>query len=200
LAKIPYNKIMQRLASRRRLGFTLLEIMIVLVLVALMARLAIPQMQISQYRVDGAMRTVQAALQQAERGAVQRQMEVAVSFDTANKRVRVHFDVNNNRAIDAGEDALWRPLEEGNRFATPPLGVTGTSVGSFLVGTSITISPDGYPTVYYHRDGAASTGLEVYIRSSSSDMNDFRALVVTQATGRVDLYRYGSNVWRPASM
>jgi prepilin-type N-terminal cleavage/methylation domain-containing protein len=182
-----------------RAGFTLLEIMIVMVMIAIVARMALPRMQISQYRADGAMRTVQSVLMQAERGAVQRQMEVAVSFDTTKRRLRVHYDVNGNRVIDTGEESKWTPLEEGNRFAAPPTGVNGTG-GSFLVSTSIPTSPDGYPTIYYHRDGAASSNFEVYLRSSSSLTSDFRALVVTQATGRVELYRYTGSAWRKSGL
>jgi len=177
-----------------RTGFTLLEIMIVLVLIAIVSGIALPKLQISQYRVDGAMRTLQGALQQAERGAVQRQVEVAVSFDTANKRVRIHYDLNRNHIVDAGEDVVWKPLEEGNHFAAPPAGITGPA-GMFLTGQSLSTSPEGFPTVYYHRDGAASTSYQLFLQSSSTNTNDFRGLVVTQATGRVELYRYGNGTW-----
>jgi prepilin-type N-terminal cleavage/methylation domain-containing protein len=188
-----------RARPNHRSGFTLIEIMIVMVMIAIVAGIALPKMQVTQYKVDGAMRVAQATLQQAERGAVQRQMEVAVSFDTAKKRIRVHYDFNSNDAIDSGEEVMWKPLEEGNRFATPPRGVS-MSAGSFIVGNAISTSPDGYPTVYYHRDGAASTNYELFIRSSSNSVDDFRALVVTQATGRVDLFRYGAGAWQRAGM
>lgn len=179
----------------RRNGFTLLEIMIVVCIIAIMTTIALPRMNITQWKVDGAMRIVQGVLQQAERNAIQRQMEVGVSFDAVNNRVRIHYDQNDNHAIDAGEETFWHSLEEGNRFATPPVGVSG-AVGSFIAGNTITTSSDGYPTVYYHRDGAASTAFEVYLRSSSNNVNDFRALVVTQATGRVDIFKYGTTWFR----
>jgi Tfp pilus assembly protein FimT len=175
-----------------------MEIMIVLVLIAIVTSIALPRVNISQWKVDGAMRIVQGALQQAERGAIQRQMEVVVSFDATKNRIRVHYDQNQNHVIDAGEETSWYPLQEGNRFAVPSAGVNG-SASSYVNGAKVSTSADGYPTVYYHRDGAVSTAFEVYLRSSSNSLNDFRALVVTQATGRVELYRYGTS-WFRASM
>ncbi|MGI8548159.1 MAG: hypothetical protein ACR2M1_12650, partial [Gemmatimonadaceae bacterium] len=56
-------------------------------------------------------------------------------------------------------------------------------------------SRDGFPTVYYHRDGALSSELELYLRSSTPDLKDFRAMHVRQATGRVQLYRYNGTAW-----
>jgi len=179
-----------------RPGYTLLEILIVLVLVAVIGRIAIPRVSLSRFRADGAMRVAQAVLQQAERNAVQRQTDVMVSFDTVGGRVRMVYDVNNNHLVDAGEEVHWKSLEEGNRFAVPRIGVNG-AVAKSIVGNNIATSADGYPTVYYHRDGASSSGIEAYLRSSTAaDSNGFRALVVTQATGRVDLYRSGDGQWR----
>jgi type II secretory pathway pseudopilin PulG len=183
-----------------RSGYTLIQVMIVLVLIAIIGSITLPKISMSRYRADGAMRVVQSVLQQAERGAVQRQMEVIVSFDTAGQRVRLAYDANGNHLVDAGEEVHWKPLEEGSRFAVPSIGVNG-AVGTSITGSNISKSAEGYPTIYYHRDGASSSSAEVYLRSSTStDSNGFRALLVTQATGRVDLYRYGSGIWQRAGM
>jgi len=184
--------------SGPRPGFTLLEIMIVLVMIGILGGLAIPRLNTGRFKVDAAMHVAQAALQQAERSAIQRQTNVIASFDIANNRIRIHNDVNNNGTIDAGETTRWMTLEDGVRFATPPKGLTSGSVASPVTGNNIKTSADGFPMITYRRDGAASSSAEIYMRSSSTDTNDFRVLTVTQSTGRVDLYRYGIGVWRKA--
>lgn len=181
-----------------RVGFTLIEMMIVVTLIGIVSAIAIPRIRASGYKADAGMRTVQGALQQAQRSAIVRQTDVMVSFDTLGGRIRTVFDVNNNHVYDAGEELHWRPLEDGDRFGTPPKGVQLTA-GAAVAGNSLS-SRDGFPTVYYHRDGAVSSELEVYVRSSSPDSRDFRALHVRQATGRVQLYRYDSTTWKGAGL
>ena len=178
-------------------GFTLIEVVIVLCIIAIVSTFALPRLGLSSYRVDSAMRLAQANLQQAERLAVQRQSDVMVSFDLINNRIRVLNDLNDNHVVDAGEDVRWRTLEDGTHFAVPPTGVNGT-VARAVTGANLSLSTDGYPTVYYRRDGASSTAYEMYMQSSSGDPNDFRALIVNQATGRVELYKYVGATWRQA--
>ena len=183
-----------------RPGFTMLEMMIVLMIIAIMAAIALPKVSLGRFRADGAMRVAQGVLQQAERAAVQRQVEIIVSFDTANGRVRLTYDANSNHLVDTGEESYWKSLQEGSRFATPPKGVNGT-VGASVVGSNLSKSAEGYPTIYYHRDGASSSSAEIYLRASSStDTSSFRALLITQATGRVDLYHYSGGVWQRTGM
>lgn len=188
----------QPMRSSRRSGFTLLEIMIVVSLMAIVGAMALPRLHISGFRADVGMRTLQATLQQAQRSAVVRQTEVMVGFDAAGNRVRIVFDANGNRSYDVGEEIHWRPLEDGVRFATPPAGVK-TAGGAPVVGSAI-VTRDNYPTVFYHRDGAMSSELEVFIRSGSADVRDFRALHVRQSTGRVQLYQYDGSAWRAVGL
>lgn len=181
-----------------RNGFTLLEMMIVFVLIAILGALAIPRIHTASYKADAAAHVAQAVMQQSERNAVQRQSNVVVSIDTVNQRLRTWNDVNNNFVVDDSEDVRWHSLEEGSRFAIAPKGVNGGTPASAVVSSNVKISADGYPSVIFRRDGAASSTIEVYLRSESSDTNDYRAIVVTQATGRVDMYRYGGGQWRKA--
>lgn len=182
-----------------RFGFTLFEVLVVLVIIAIVAGMAIPKMSTSGFRADASMRTVQAVLQQAQRSAIQRQSDIMVSFDLAGGRVRVVYDANNNHAIDGGEQVNWKPLEEGSLFATPPSAIRGT-VASPVAGDNLAVSGEGYPTVYYRRNGSASSTFTVYLRSATDRLTDFRALNVTQATGRVELFRLsGNNKWSRGS-
>jgi prepilin-type N-terminal cleavage/methylation domain-containing protein len=181
-----------------RAGFTLIEMLIVVSIAGILVTLALPLIRSAQFDADAGMRTVQIALQQAQRTAIVRQTDVMVSFDTTGRRIRVVYDANDNHQVDAGEPVRWTPLDDGTRLIVPPVGVQLTATAS-VVGNSIA-NRDNYPTVYYHRDGAVSSELEIYVSSHRMDKSDMRALHVRQATGRVQSYRYNGSTWIGAGL
>lgn len=175
-------------------GFTLFELLIAMVIISILATIALPKLNLHQFRIDAGVRSTQASLMQAERYAVQRQHDMIVSFDVAGKRVLLIDDLNNNAATDAGEKVLIRPLEDGIRFLAPPAAINGGTVAAVAGSKLITIA--GYPSIIFHRDGATSTDLQVYITSTRPDATDFKGLSVTQSTGHVDYYSYRSLSWK----
>lgn len=191
----PYFPSMQKSV---RAGFTLIETLIVVSIIGILAALAMPKLRAAPYDADAGMRTIQSALQQAQRIAIVRQTDVMVSFDTAHARVRIVYDANNNHQYDAGEEMHWKPLEKGDRFVIPPSGVQMAASAS-VVGSALA-TRDNFPTLYYHRDGAVSSELELYISSYRSAKGDIRALHVRQATGRVQVYRYNGSTWQGAGL
>lgn len=184
--------------TRRRAGYTLLEVMIVLVVMSIVGAMAFPRVGIGRYQADAGMRTVQGVLQQGARMAVMRQSDVMVSVDTVGQRLRVVLDANDNHQVDPGESVRWHPLEEGARFATPPAGVACAAAAP-VCGSNL-LQRDGMPTIVFRRDGAVSTDVELYLRARSANPDDFRALAVAEATGRVVLYRYGEGSWHRAGL
>jgi prepilin-type N-terminal cleavage/methylation domain-containing protein len=184
--------------SSRRNGFSAVELLIVCAIVGIFATLAYPRVNFTQFQVDSGARTVRVALQNAQRLAVTRQYDVVVSFDVANKRVRIVEDGNNNDIVDAGERVTYAALEDGVHFKVPPAGLSGP-VASSVNGSNLK-TVDGMPTIVFRRDGAASSDLEVYLASSKELTNDWRAIQVVQSTGRTDWYRYLNNLWKAGSI
>ena len=125
---------------------------------------------------------------------MQRQHDMIVSFDVPGKRVLLIDDQNNNGAADPTEKVLVRPLEDGVRFLAPPAAINAGAVAA-VAGAKLKDS-GGYPSIIFHRDGATSTDLQVYITSTRPDAIDFKALTVTQTTGHVNYYSYRTGSWK----
>lgn len=196
-ANVPPSGVTIRQPALRR-GFSAIELLIVCAIVGIFATLAYPRVNFTQFQVDSGARTVRVALQNAERLAVTRQYDVVVSFDVANKRLRVLEDGNDNDVVDNGERVTYAPLEDGVHFKKPPAGLSGPVSGAVIGSNIKTI--DGMPSVIFRRDGAASTDLEVYLASSKELPNDWRAIQVVQSTGRTDWFRYLSGLWKAGSI
>jgi prepilin-type N-terminal cleavage/methylation domain-containing protein len=175
-------------------GFSLIELLIVISIMSVLAAIALPKINLHQFRIDAGVRVVQGAMQQAERYAVQRQHDIIISFDVPGKRILIIDDQNNNAAADAGEKVMVRVLEDGVRFASPPAAIGGGAVAAVAGAGLVPIG--GYPSITFHRDGATSTALQVYITSTRPNATDFKALNVTQSTGHVDYYSYTTGTWK----
>lgn len=178
---------------RRRAGFTLLELTVVLIMVGIIAAMAVPRLNYEKYRADAAMRTVRTVLQGAQRNAIMRQTNVVIGFDLPNRQMLIVEDANNNCTLDSGERRTIRPLEEGAKFAVPATPYGG-GVSTAVSGPNVcTIA--GLPAIQFLRDGAASTDLDAYMTSSRGTAVDFRLVRVTMATGRADAYRFNGSTW-----
>jgi prepilin-type N-terminal cleavage/methylation domain-containing protein len=183
----------QKAQRQRPQGFSLIELLVVMIVISILAGIALPRVNLHQFRIDAGIRVVQSALQLSARFAVQKQHDVYVSFDVPGKRLLVVDDVNNSGTPDGGEKVQWRVLEDGVRFAAPPSAIGGNAIAP-VAGTNLK-TINGLPTIIFRRDGAASTDLQVYITSTRPDPGDFKALSVTRSTGHVAYYRYKAGNW-----
>ncbi|MHB1097685.1 MAG: pilus assembly FimT family protein [Gemmatimonadaceae bacterium] len=182
-------------ARTHRRGFSIIELLIVMVLLAILATMAIPRARTTTYRADAAALLARTLLQHAQRNAITRQSNVIVSFDTVYARLRLVEDYNNNDTLNTTDRVSFRRLEEGARFARPPMGrVGGASATSAVEGTALrTVS--ALPGVIFRRDGSASSDLELYLTMRTTVNTDYRALIVSPTTGRVDVYKWGGSSW-----
>jgi prepilin-type N-terminal cleavage/methylation domain-containing protein len=170
-------------------GYTIVELLMVVVIIGIVTASALPRLNTSGMRVDAAARDVRGTIQVAQRTAVMRQYDVIVSIDAPNNALRVVEDRNNNASIDNGERVRWVHLEPGNVFDTPPAGVNaaGGALSSMRLSQPRTIG--GLPSIIFRRHGAASSDAEIFIQGSGGRDTDFRAVTVVQATGRAEWYR-----------
>ena len=180
----------------RRSGFSLSELLIVLLIVSVLSVIIIPNIEIVRFRMDGAARGTVAALVAAQRQAVSRQHDVVVAFDTVNRSLRIHQDRDNDGTMDSGEPIRVVPFDEGVIFG---LGGAPALFGSASVAFSEI--QDGDPVVRFIRSGSASEEGHIYLTSErTADTGvypkDTRALKVDRATGRVTWYYYDPTEWK----
>jgi prepilin-type N-terminal cleavage/methylation domain-containing protein len=180
---------------RTRGGFTITELVVVLAMLAIVAAMGIPRMRTTRYKADAAAQLVRTLLQAAQRDAITRQSNVIVSVDTAASRLRIVQDYNNNDTLNTSDRVVYRRIEEGTHFAAPTMGrVGGVALSTAYAGSALrTVST--LPSVVFRRDGSASSDLELYLTLRTGVANEYRAVIVTPATGRVDVYRYSGTAW-----
>lgn len=182
-----------------RAAFTIVELIVVMAMLAILAAMGLPRLRTTGYKADAAAQLTRTLLQGAERDAIARQSDVIVSIDTANQRIRVVEDNDNNDVIDPADRVVFRGLEEGTRFAAPTMGrVGGGALADPFAGSALRVIA-GMPSIVFRRDGSASSDAEFYVALRTNVLNEYRAVLVAPATGRVDIYRYTGAVWTRAT-
>ena len=181
----------------RRSGFTVIELLIVLIILGIVAAIVAPRIDLGRYEVESAMRGAGVTLLTAQRQAVTRQHDVIVQFDQANQALRVHEDRDNDAAVDPGERVRGVPLGEHIVFGRGS--APARPIGADPITFTKTIG--GLPALVFRRNGSASQFGGFYLTSrralnSGSHAEDARCAEIEAATGRLSWYRYGPPVWR----
>ncbi len=175
-------------------GFTLVEILMVVALMGLVLAFAIPKVDFTTYRVNGAVRSVAGLIARAQRMAVTDQANVNVLFDAANNAIRIHEDANNDNVIQPAERVRSYPLGEGVIY-----GLGGAPARLYAAPIGFSKTQSGVLEIVFRRDGSASENGGFYITTTAAlnaaRPRDARSIEVTRATGRVDWYQYTASGW-----
>lgn len=175
------------MVRRNKAGFTMIELLIVVILVSLIAAFAAPRINLTRYKVEGGMMAVSSIMFGAQRMAVTKQHDIVVLFDEPNQMIYVHEDADNDGVRDAGERQRGYPLGEQVVFGLN--GATARPMGT----TAVTFTQvfQSLPAVVFHRVGSASEARGLYLTSRRANHpEDTRAIEVERSTGRVSWYRF----------
>jgi prepilin-type N-terminal cleavage/methylation domain-containing protein len=177
---------------RNTRGVTLSELLTVMTIVGITSAIALPKLDLPHYAIESAMRSVGTTLMAAQRDAVAAQHDVIVSFDSAGRALVIHYDKDNDGAVDAGERLRRVGLDDGVTFGRPSA-VTARSFG----GSAVNFQTVGsHPAIVFHRAGSASESGGFYLtsvratRAGANRPDDTRAIEFERATGRVEWFRY----------
>lgn len=183
---------------RRSAGFTLYELLFVMMILGVLVALARPHIDPQDHTVRNASQTVGSTLLMAQRLAVTGQHDVLVAFDTDAAMMRIHEDGDNDGEIDDSERVRHIEIDEiaFARGPTPPHPVIGADATSFAG------APDGLPALRFQRDGSVAEEGGLYLTTlraertgSAQYAEDTRAVVVERATGRASWFRYHDAEW-----
>lgn len=178
-----------------RVGFTFIEVLVVLMVMGILATLVLPHVPLGRYRMDSSVRGVALMLVAAQREAVKRQCDVIVSFDTSTGDVYVHEDTNGNGQVDPGERMRVRSLDGGVTFGrggAPPRAM-GTASITFAEREA------GRPAVTFYRNGSTNEQGGLYLTTKQAmanpgHENHARAIEIERATGRISWYYFNPSV------
>lgn len=136
---------MTTLRTRNRKGFTLLELMIVIMLIGIIAAIALPGFQgwMVKNRLNGAARQVMTELMETRSKAVSRNNRFRVFFIN-DHQYTILDDQNNNNVADTGESTLTRDIQTDyydvhfTATANPIFYPRGTAFGTTVTLTNVT--------------------------------------------------------------
>lgn len=194
---------------RERSGWTVIEMAITAGVIAILAAIALPNIDFQRLRMDSQMRVIQNQIMGAQIRSVQRNMPVLLTFFFTQGQFRIVEDSSADGLWQSSEKRYWRTLAEGMKFAIPPSTIDGASP-YYATGPGLTyINASGLlgtcsscPTLTLKPDGSSSGEVVVYVGSGQSTRKeDFRALQVSGSTSKVKIWRMMSDgTWKQSNM
>jgi len=170
-------------SRRGTAGFTLIEILVVLLVMALLLTFMLPSFlkTIQKQKLVGAAQQTAILLRLARLQAIKTATNTVVQIDTTKGTVTAFGDPNNNQTFDAGETMLGR--------VDLPKGVTFMAVSGF------TTPPTPAVAIFSSNGSVAAAGA---FRLQNNAGDQIEARVLTTTSGRVVLQKNdGTGNWLP---
>lgn len=183
----------------------MIELAIVLVVVAILTAIAIPNLDFTRYRLDAAAGTVQNMIVATQAQTVSKNYPYLLSLCFKLGQYRMVGDKNANGKVNTGESVTWRTLPENLKFVVPPKTIDGQSPW-YATGPGLSYLTGGgcggnNPTLTLYPNGSSSGDMVVYLGSGQTNRKqDYRAIQIYGSTSKVYLWRMNSaGVWQQAS-
>ena len=174
-------------------GFTLVELIYVMIIVTVLAGVALPLLDVSRFRLNSAVVETATELMAAQRSAVLRGHDVIVAIDQSGYRMRIHLDANNDRLIQPTE--TWKVMELGDGVTFARTGAPNLTASTSHV--TFTQKQGEYPAVTFHRNGGASEQGIIYLnaRGGGAQGENQRAVEVVRSTSKIKCWSYSTGIW-----
>jgi prepilin-type N-terminal cleavage/methylation domain-containing protein len=179
-------------------GFTLVEMLTGIAVLGILTTIAMGKIDVARYQVNATLQMLGTTMVAAQREAITKQHDMILTFDAANRVLRLAWDANSNAVIDGGERT--RVIELDDRVVFGRGGAPARAIGGNPINFNRVI--DGLPALIFHRNGSASGIGGFYLTTtraagsgSSAHANDTRAVEIVRATGRTEWYRYTGSSW-----
>jgi len=186
--------------ARPRAGFTLVEMLIVVVIIAITSAIALPKINVSRIRSKAAITTLGTTMLALQRDAIAKQHNVLVLIDSANARLRVVYDSTNDLRITAGERVRAVDLGEEIVFGRPTT-VTARPFGANAVNFVQQEATTNLPMIILYRNGSASEAGGLYLSTIKAmaglpgHQNETWSMEMIRATGRAEWMRWNAPGW-----
>jgi prepilin-type N-terminal cleavage/methylation domain-containing protein len=180
-------------------GFTLMELMVVLVMIGILMSLLAPKVGIDRWQARASAQAVGTTLLTAQRDAIVKQANVIVDLDATNNRLRVGYDSTGNGRLDANERSRGIAMADGTVFGRPA-DVPAMGFGGNAVNFTYIDATSGLPAIMFYRNGSAQEFGGLYITSLKA-LNAGRgagktwALSMNRATGRAEWSKWNGVSW-----
>ena len=174
-------------------GFTLVELLYVVILLSILAGFAAPFFNVSRFRMNSAVMEVTTELMAAQRYAVLRGHDVVVAIDEEEEWLRIHLDANNDGLMQEDENTRVAQLGDGVIFgrADGPTLTPSTQIVTF------TQLQGSLKALTFHRNGSASEAGVIYLTSTrAAQPNSNRAIEVIRSTAKVKCWSYSTGTWQ----
>ena len=192
--KTTMNGLYCKIRCHRQAGFTMVELMIVIVVIAILSAIAVPNIisWLPNYRLKAAARDLYSNMQQVKMKAIKENKDWAIVFDSANNRYYI--------CSDKGADNSWSATGDNSITATINLlsykngigyghGSATVAVGAGFGGDDISYISN---VVVFNPRGSGSAGY-VYIDHQTHTTT---FAVGTVSSGSIRLLKWRGNKWQ----